>query len=62
MGKVVFDGIDSSGKLGLWVTDGTPAGTHELMIAGANDYGLLPRFITPVVGVLAPELNVHFHA
>src|SRR5215472_2711985 len=29
-GKVFFDAVDAAGKYGLWVTDGTAAGTHEL--------------------------------
>src|SRR5438445_688040 len=36
-GEVLFDGTNSAGKQGLWVTDGTAAGTHEITgIAGAN--------------------------
>ena len=35
-GEVLFTGYDSSGKLGLWVTNGTGAGTHELAVAGAS--------------------------
>jgi len=29
-GKVLFNGLDGSGHSGVWVTDGTAAGTHEL--------------------------------
>jgi hypothetical protein len=29
-GEVLFNGIDGTGKSGLWVTDGTASGTHEL--------------------------------
>jgi len=47
----LFDGLDSSG-LGLWVTNGTAAGTHELTgIAGANASGLNASDITPLIGV-----------
>ena len=27
---VMFAGTDTAGNIGLWVTDGTAAGTHEL--------------------------------
>src|ERR1043166_6235414 len=41
MARVLFDGADAGG-LGLWVTDGTAAGTRELTgITGANAAGLL---------------------
>jgi hypothetical protein len=30
----VFRGLDASGNTGLWVTDGTAAGTHELTVDG----------------------------
>jgi hypothetical protein len=36
-GEVLFDGYDTSVDFGLWATDGTAAGTHELTgISGAN--------------------------
>jgi ELWxxDGT repeat protein len=38
---VLFQGFDASGHFGLWVTDGTPARTHELTDmdgAGASDF------------------------
>jgi hypothetical protein len=36
-GEVLFNGIDAAGLSGLWVTNGTAAGTHELTgINGAN--------------------------
>jgi ELWxxDGT repeat protein len=39
-GEVFFRGIDTSENIGLWVTDGTVAGTHELTgISGANSTG-----------------------
>jgi ELWxxDGT repeat protein len=46
-GKVLFEGDDAVGKLGLWVTDGTVSGTYELNgIIGAYYQGLLssPNF------------------
>jgi ELWxxDGT repeat protein len=42
-GKVLFEGVDTAGHEGLWVTDGTAAGTHELTgIKGAYSGGLAP--------------------
>src|SRR5207244_715634 len=39
--EVLFTGDNTSGHFGLWVTDGTAAGTHELTsISGANANGL----------------------
>ena len=38
----LFGGADSSGNVGLWVTDGTAAGTSELSVAGASSSGLFP--------------------
>jgi hypothetical protein len=41
--KVLFSGLDSLGRTGLWVTDGTSAGTVELNVGGANTgVGLSP--------------------
>jgi ELWxxDGT repeat protein len=52
-GEVLFQGKDASGKLGLWVTDGTAAGTHELTgISGANSFGGL--FILTGFGDVPP--------
>ena len=42
-GKVLFNGVDSGGNAGLWVTDGTIPGTSELSIAGAASTGLNPN-------------------
>src|SRR5215469_10365520 len=60
-GEVLFGGRDASGNDGLWVTDGTAAGTHELTgISGAatgtigsdvdNLSGLVPRDFTVLNG------------
>ncbi|MCK1554440.1 cadherin-like domain-containing protein [Bradyrhizobium sp. 177] len=44
---LLFEGIDANNTAGLWVTDGTAPGTHELTgINGANPGGLSPRYIT----------------
>ena len=54
---VLFNGYDASGKTGLWVTNGTAAGTHELAVTGAytglvgpfnHPGGLLPLGLTSV--------------
>jgi ELWxxDGT repeat protein len=51
-GEVLFQGKDTSGNLGLWVTDGTAAGTHELTgISGANSGGI---FILTGFGDVSP--------
>ncbi len=39
--RMLFAGYDSGDKVGLWVTDGTTAGTTEIL-AGAGSLGLLP--------------------
>jgi ELWxxDGT repeat protein len=44
--KALFAGDDVAGHIGLWVTDGTSAGTKELAVAGASTGGLVPRDIT----------------
>jgi ELWxxDGT repeat protein len=47
----VFDGVDASGQDGLWVTNGTAAGTYELTgIAGANAGGVHPYDLTAFNG------------
>jgi ELWxxDGT repeat protein len=46
-GEVLFTGVDLSGKYGLWATNGTAAGTHEVTnIAGASTYGVNPADMT----------------
>ena len=35
-GKVYFRGFDANGQSGLWVTDGTAAGTQEVIETGSN--------------------------
>jgi ELWxxDGT repeat protein len=48
-GKVFFEGVDTAGQQGLWVTDGTAAGTHELTgIKGASSGGLAPSDFTVI--------------
>ena len=44
---MLFNGADANGQNGLWVTDGTAAGTHELTgITGASADGLSPSALT----------------
>ncbi len=38
--KVLFAGFDANGHVGLWVTNGTAAGTKELVVAGSDPSGL----------------------
>lgn len=38
----LFAGTDASGRVNLWVTNGTPAGSSELSVAGASSNGLQP--------------------
>jgi ELWxxDGT repeat protein len=41
--------VDAAGNQGLWVTDGTTAGTHEIAVSGANSGGLSPTDLTPLL-------------
>jgi|GEM_PF-5118997 len=44
----LFSGVNAAGIVGLWVTDGTPAGTVELAaITGEHATGIAPTNITP---------------
>ena len=46
-GEILFSGLDASGDMGLWVSNGTAAGTHELTgITGADSSGLAPSDLT----------------
>ncbi|MGC2784541.1 MAG: hypothetical protein WA397_12065, partial [Roseiarcus sp.] len=50
-GEILFSGLDASGDMGLWVSDGTGAGTHELTgITGADSSGLAPGDLTVLNG------------
>ena len=46
---MLFAGSDSTGDVGLWITNGTAAGTHELTVAGAltTPQGFLPGGLNP---------------
>jgi ELWxxDGT repeat protein len=57
-GKVLFGGVDAAGNTGLWVTDGTTAGTHEITVNGAYFSGLFLSDLTVFNGeVLFNGLN-----
>jgi ELWxxDGT repeat protein len=50
--EILFSGLDSNGLTGLWVTDGTANGTHELLAkatgatAAKDPHGLSPTDLT----------------
>ncbi len=50
--NVLFGGTNANGKVGLWETDGTAGGTHEVTgISGADALvGLNPQFLTALGG------------
>jgi ELWxxDGT repeat protein len=53
-GQALFEGKNTSGNLGLWVTDGTAAGTHELSSSSASSSGIF------TFGLSNPEFNPQF--
>ena len=56
-GEAVFSGLDADGDIGLWVTNGTAAGTHELTgINGANPGGLFSGYF-PAFTVFNGEVD-----
>jgi ELWxxDGT repeat protein len=53
--EVLFNGKDQSGNFGLWVTDGTSAGTSEIAgIGGASPSGINPKNPAPFTFVVPP--------
>ena len=46
---MLLGGTDTSGRVGLWETNGTAGGTHEI-VAGANALGLNPNDLTVLGG------------
>jgi ELWxxDGT repeat protein len=45
--EILFEGDDTAGRIGLWMTNGTAAGTTELTsISGANASGVQPTDLT----------------
>jgi ELWxxDGT repeat protein len=56
-GEVLFEGLDASGQLGLWLTNGTASGTHELTgISGTHSGGIFVSSATPDFTVFNSEL------
>src|SRR5580704_2398297 len=51
--RALFEGDDASGAASLWVTDGTSAGSSELIAAGSNASGLFTNVIAPHLTVFA---------
>src|SRR5438309_248318 len=51
--RALFEGYDASGVDGLWVTDGTSAGTSELAVAGSFAGGLFSDISAPDLTVFA---------
>jgi ELWxxDGT repeat protein len=50
-GQVLFSGLDSSGSLGLWTTNGTAGGTQELApISNVSLIGVAPFDLTAIGG------------
>lgn len=48
----LFEGYDASGVDGLWVTDGTAAGTTELKVSGSYAGGLFAKVSAPDITVI----------
>ena len=44
--RVLFGGYDASGVFSLWASDGSAAGTKELVVAGTYSYGFNPTGFT----------------
>jgi ELWxxDGT repeat protein len=63
-GEILFSGLDASGDMGLWVSNGTAGGTHGLTgIAGADSSGLAPSDLTVLKGeILFRGLDQSGHA
>ena len=57
-GKALFQGDGPNYNNGLWVTDGTSAGTSELNVTGANPLGLFVEGPGGVLGVHNPAFAV----
>jgi hypothetical protein len=53
----MFEGTDSAGNIGLWVTNGSAAGTHELTgISGADASGIFYNVPAPDFTVFNGEV------
>ena len=51
--RALFEGDDASGAASLWATDGTSAGSSELIAAGSDASGLFTNVIAPHLTVFA---------
>jgi ELWxxDGT repeat protein len=47
---LAFDGVDAQGNYGLWLSDGTAAGTSEIYAGSVEQGGVSPSEITPLNG------------
>src|SRR5262249_51625872 len=57
-GKLLFEGTNSAGQVGLWTSDGTGAGTHELTgIGGAFTGGLSALDLTSPANKKPSDFN-----
>jgi hypothetical protein len=45
-GAALFEGKNAGGLFGLWTTDGSAIGTHQLPVSGASALGLDPNSMT----------------
>ena len=55
-GYALFEGVDASDYKGLWITDGTSSGTHEITgIVGANSSDFFPSY-SPYFAVFNNEV------
>ena len=48
--RLFFRGYSASGSLGLWTTDGTAAGTYEILCDGASAEGISPCYFAELSG------------
>src|SRR5262249_22660061 len=48
--ELLISGHDANDHRGLWVSDGTAVGTHELAVSGGNPIGLYPSELTVFTG------------
>jgi hypothetical protein len=54
--ELLFEGVDASGHMSLWETNGTAAGTHEITgLGGAYSGGLNPFDLTSAYLVVPPS-------
>jgi ELWxxDGT repeat protein len=49
-GELFFNARNAGGLAGLWVSDGSAAGTSELVVANASSFGVGPVYLAPFQG------------